>query len=264
MKKSIVAGLVVAALSSGAQAYMVDDTYVGGKDWGYGDVIGQKNMFDVVGLNASISGTVLTVDIFTSFYGSDVGSYKELTKNGKGIGYGDLFLSSAWTPYGSAANGYKYDNNVNGTKWTYGFSVNDNWSKTGGNGKLYALNGATNDANAKLSQDYMKSGYYRTGQEVTVDRQSSTVQALTNGSWAVSVVDPTGYNGTVLSKITMVMDLAFTDLLNGDKLAFHWGELCGNDVIEGEISIPKVDEPATLALFGLGLAGLMASRRRKA
>ncbi|MBI2799191.1 MAG: PEP-CTERM sorting domain-containing protein [Gammaproteobacteria bacterium] len=36
--------------------------------------------------------------------------------------------------------------------------------------------------------------------------------------------------------------------------------LCNNDVIEGGVSVP---EPGSLALFGLGLGGLLARRARQ-
>jgi len=42
----------------------------------------------------------------------------------------------------------------------------------------------------------------------------------------------------------------------------HWTMSCGNDAIDGRVALSKVPEPSSLVLFGLGLAGLLAARRR--
>ena len=53
--------------------------------------------------------------------------------------------------------------------------------------------------------------------------------------------------------------------MGSDGIAFHWGETCGNDVIEGYATTP---EPASLLLFGSGMlclayAGRRSMRRRR-
>ncbi|MFZ5759553.1 MAG: PEP-CTERM sorting domain-containing protein [Thermodesulfobacteriota bacterium] len=52
--------------------------------------------------------------------------------------------------------------------------------------------------------------------------------------------------------------------IGGDLLTFdaHWTMSCGNDFINGGADVP-VPEPATMMLFGTGLAGLAAIYRRK-
>ena len=240
---------LLAAMSS--QAYMVNDSYVGGDDHGWGDVIGSPSYFDVFGLDVSVSGTWVTVDIYTKF-DSHIGIYPSVTKNGRGIGVGDLFLSTSWNPYGSSANGYKTDNAANGTLWSYGLAVDSAYSTTGGAASLYALNGATNDQNALLSQDFLKSGIYRDGQEVAVDKASATTSLVNNtGSWTVGI-----------DRISFLFDTAGTGLLSGTELALHWAMLCGNDVIEGSVPVTNVAEPAVLGLFGFGLFGLALLRKR--
>ena len=243
-------------LSMSSQAYMLADTYIGGDDHNYGDVIGQKSLFDVHGLNVSYSGTNVTVDIFTNFASSaSIGSYPSLTRNGLGIGSGDLFLSNSYSPYGSSSNGYLNDKASNGNFWTYGLSIDNAYSETGGSASLYALNGATNDANALLSEDFLSGGTFRNGQEVAVDTNSQSVGLVnTTGSWSVD---------QIAKKISFSFDTAGTDLLSSGELALHWSMLCGNDVIEGFVDAPtQVSEPSLAGLFGLGLLGLAFARRR--
>lgn len=239
-------------LSMTSQAYTLSDTYIGGVDHNYGDIIGESNIFDVQGLNVSYSGSNVTIDIYTNFANpTSIGVNPNLTYNGLGIGSGDLFLSNSYTPYGNTVA----DNASNGNLWTYGLSLDNAYSATGGSASLYALNGATNDENALLSEDFISRGAFRNGQEVAVDTQSASTDVVnTNGSWSVD---------SIANKISFNFDTTGTDLLSTGDLALHWGMLCGNDVIEGVVEAPThVSEPSIAALFGLGLLGLGFVRRR--
>lgn len=261
---SLAQGLRIAAIAStlvftaSAMAYPINDTYYGGNDHGYGDIVGGP-VFDVQGASISRNGTKLTVKVYTTFAGhADEFLYPQYTQraasrlNGvaMGIGYGDLFLASEWTPFGSDPH-HLNDNNVTGTHWTYGFSIDGNrWTDAGGTGTLYALTGASNDANALLSNDFLSGAIFRDGQEVGVDRASRSVQALGQGTWSV---DSTAGN----RHLRFDFDVANTALAQGDSIALHWAMSCANDTIEGEQYVP---EPGTLALL---LPGLVALRRRR-
>lgn len=247
-------------------AFMINDGYSGGADHGYGDRIGTA-VFEVLGADVYRNGSVLTVEIFTNFAGhADEMMFAGYTNrdpsriNGTsmGIGYGDLFLSSAWNPAGAAP--YLGDNHATGTVWQYGFSLDaSRWSDAGGSGTLYALNGATNNANALLSEDFMSGATYRNGQEIAVDRASATVAAVGTGNWSVT-------SGT---KLTYSFDISNTALMLSSTVALHWAMSCGNDTLEGAYEFPPpppppdtgVPEPATLALALLGLAGGVGARR---
>lgn len=232
----------------------VSDNYVGADDHNYGDVIGSSE-FETSSATVNLSGNTLTVDIYTAFAG--LGNDKKFrsytkdpysgNKDDMGIGYGDLFLASVWDPFGTAP--YKDDDNGNGTVWTYGFALDDRWGN-GGNGTLYSLDSGDNNADALLSEDFITGAIFRDGQEVAVDTRNGDVTSKSTGTWSID-------EGT---KISFSIDIAGTDLLNGSDIAFHWGQTCANDVIEGSAPIP---EPATMLLFGTGLIGMAAFGRRK-
>lgn len=221
------------------------DTYMGGDDHGHGDVIGSANKFDIHSMGVERTGNMLSVSINTNFAGrGDDGLFSGITSNGRGIGYGDLFLSNSWTPFGTAP--YQQDNFSNGTSWSHAFSLDDRWSD-GGTGSLYSLNGDGSDI--LFSENLMSGGIFRNGQAVAVD--SANKQALTGGiSWDVAS-----------SSINFMFDLTGTGLENSDTIALRWQMTCANDVIEGEYT--AVPEPAMLGLLALGLIGVGVSAHKK-
>jgi PEP-CTERM motif len=265
MKKFLGHAVAVGAmlLSAQTQAVPLLDHYIGSKDNGWGDVIGDKALFDTDRMEITRENGKLQVDIFTNFVGH-VGVYPGLTLNGKGIGYGDLLLGGEWMPFvkdndNSAANieGHKFDNATNGTHWEYGLSFDNPWS-TAANGTftLYKLNG-TNLENLILSEELFKPGaIVRQGQAVHVDRTSLTVEIVDGGTWSTNVGE---------KRLSFELDLSLAqELANWEYLSLHWGMTCNNDAIEGGVELPPtVPEPTMLSLIGLGLAGLVVPVRRR-
>ena len=257
MYKVIRVAATALALFAGAsaQAGIINDTgasaYWGGDTHGYGDVIGNST-FDVHSATITRVGDELKIGISTNFAGY-AGIATSLAPGG--VAYGDLFLAQSWTPFGSDAN-YASSNASNGTVWSYGFSLDDRWSNTGGSFKLYRLNGATNAANTNTAESFMSCNlgsdcHYRNGQAVAVDTASSTVMdtGLT-GTWTV----------TKNELLEFSIKVSSTDLMNYSSIAMHWGETCQNDVIEGQVAL--VPTPGILPLMALGLTLLAATRRR--
>ncbi len=233
------------------------DTYWGGDDHGKGDVIGRVSKFGISSMDVELIGNMLSVDIYTGFGGrGDNRIASGATYNGNGIGYGDLFLSSAWTPDpNSALNNYLTDDHSTGTLWSYGVKLDNNWGRANStrSATLYELTGGTNDENAILTDDLFRRGTFRNGQEALVDTSSAN-QLANSASWL---------SGDGSGQINFLIDLTGTSLLNGSEIALHWGATCGNDTIEGSYKTP-VPEPGTIALLGIGLAGLagVGVRRR--
>lgn len=258
MKSTIwIAALGLLAFVSSASATVMTDTYHGANGHGYGDVISDPgvNTYDVDSMHASLSGNLLTVTIGTKFAGHG-GVTSQWTRDGTGIGYGDLFLSSGWNPYGSSS--YDADNAANGNHWTYAFSLDNPLDNSGGTGTVYALgagNAHTNNPDALLSDDFMDcSGrcVYRNGQEVAVNKKLAAKTSNT-GSWFV------GNDFLRFSFDTAGLNL------DPHTFGFHWTMYCGNDVIEGLDPLVDVPEPGPAGLFvlGLGIIGLGVMRKRK-
>jgi hypothetical protein len=210
-------------------------------------------VFDISSAKVTLNGTSLSIYIATGFAGhAGIHTYA----GPKGIGYGDIFLASAWTPNGTDAHHSK-DKASNGTKWSFGLNLDNRWSNTGGSFSLYELNGATNGTNILNSESFMKCTlgsqcYYRDGQATAVKTTSSTVRKTGNaGTWTV----------TKDKGILFNIDVRGTKLAGFGDMALHWGETCQNDVIEGVTDVP---EPTTPALIALALAGLALRRKVRA
>ncbi|MEC9339983.1 MAG: PEP-CTERM sorting domain-containing protein [Pseudomonadota bacterium] len=240
-----------------AIAGTITDGYYGSDDHGYGDVIGDAGKFDVFSATVERVGSTLTVSIATNFAGlGDNKLFTSLTNkdasklNGvnMGLGYGDLFLGTAWDPDGSAP--YLTDDYSTGTQWEYVFSLDNRWAVSGGNGELFGLD--PQDPAVLLSEDFLSGGIFRNGQEVAVNI-AALDPALSSGSWSVDAVN---------KLLTFTIDVSGTALANAQNIALHWNMTCGNDTIEGLTAMP-VPEPGVGLLTLLGLVGVGASRRRR-
>ncbi|MDB5935197.1 MAG: hypothetical protein JWQ01_2541 [Massilia sp.] len=259
MKKlfSVLFTVWAALAMAGAQAGGISDVgvnaYWGADGHGYGDVIGSST-YEINGATITRVGSVLTVTIATNFAGH---AGVELGSAPGGIGYGDVFLSKIWNPFGTDAN-HTNDNASNGTLWNYGLSLDNRWSNTGGTFKLYQLNGATNATSIYNSENFMNCAigsacYYRNGEATAVKTSSSTVKDTgVTGNWTV----------TKDQQLQFTINIGSTDLMNFSSFAMHWGETCQNDVIEGAVRV--VPNPGSLPLVVLGMGALLVLHRRQA
>ena len=246
MKSTIAVALLGMSSSLLAAPITVQDNYVGADDNGYGDVVGADADFNIESMEVAQNGADFEFKINTTFADKAGTLFPNLTAGGTGIGYGDLFLSNQWSPIGSAP--YAADDASNGTNWTYGLMLTDRYNDVGGDVFLYELPGSNLD-DAFISDNLMTGGIWREGQEVTIKTDGKT--GFNVGSWS-----------STSSALTISADLGQSTLVNGEKLAFHWGMTCANDVIEGEVDINKVPEPGTIGLAALALTGMFFMRRR--
>jgi hypothetical protein len=260
--KLAVSAAIILGAGQGWAATITDSgttAYYGYDNAGAADVIGGST-YDISKATITRAGSVLTVTINTSFAGkagvNPTWGKDALTgKTGKGIGYGDVFLSDTWNAAGTSTNHYATDDATKGTVWDYGFALDNRWSNTGGTFKLYSLNGAKNSDNILNSNSYINctNCNYRENEETAVNTKSATVKDTTlSGKWAVST-----------GALTFTINLSGSELMDYSSFAMHWGETCQNDVLEGLAKGVHIPLPGTAALLFLGLGALGAARRRR-
>lgn len=248
-------------LANTVSAVVISDDYRGSDAHGWGDVIGAAGTFDISHADVNRLGNTYTIDMYSNFAGrGDDGLFAGYTAGATGIGYGDLFLSTSWTPFGSAP--YAGDNHATGTDWEYGVVLDDRFSASGGGLSLYALTGANSD-NILLAEDFLTGAVYRNGQEVAVDQASATAVALPNaGSWSIHTDGV--YDGNDF--VRFQFDVSDTTLAGAHDLGLHWGLTCANDVIEGIAHTGgpggAIPEPGTAGLLLLGISAVAARRRK--
>lgn len=247
---------------------IVADQYFGADDHDYGDTIEASGTyhFDISQAVVELSGTSLTVDIYTN-YVNHIGEYE--------TEFGDLLLSESWSPHGDAP--YTSDNADNGTHWGWGLALGSQNKVT-----LYDL--AANNSDVLLSDHEFTcprgtgTCIFRNGQAVRVDTDKAKVEEVNGssvtGTWSVQSdgTDVPSHTDAGDDYLRFKIDLAGTSLLSAidpdmggpGTLALHWTMTCANDVIEGSDDLmppSQVPEPTALSLLGLGL-GLMGFRFR--
>ena len=282
-----------------SQAYSINDfasgslsgqSYWGANSHNYGDVISPhptdtSSKFEIKGVDASLSGQDLVIEIYTNYNPADSGS--------QGTTYGDLFLtpSTSYHPFGTADH-YTSDNFYNtGTDWQYAVVIGAqvghvHTSYTGG---VYTVN----DSQVVTSY-YNGQGTIRDGEPVQYKTQYTTkywngwrwvyethtqdpvtrTQDPTSGTLTagMTVTDQSNnpYSTTGLYLLTFtIKDFVGSDLATQltNEFALSWAMTCANDIVQGFVTVPltAVPLPATLPLFlgGLGGAGLIGRWRKR-
>ncbi len=229
MKLGITKSLIVAfslMTAASVQAYTINDTYIGSNDHGYGDRIGNSS-YEVKGMDVNFTGGMMNVRVHTNF---------NQASDPYGIEFGDLFISiDGWNPNGSAP--YYSDNAATGESWEFAFDTSLN-GLYGGNFSIL-----TSDDKIDASR-YI----FRNGQEVQIAGGTLFAGSSVDLSHA-------GNGGYIDYSISM----ASLGVSSGSNIGLKWGMTCANDTIEGVVAVA---EPVSVLLFGVGLLGLGATRRK--
>lgn len=256
MKKNVISvtaitGLLFLSTYAHAASVTINDVYNGGSDWTSNggsivaepDLIGSADQYEVSRMDVTIEPSYVQVDIYSRWFDNIGVNDTEI---------GDFFISTDdWTPFGSAANSYDTDVPANGEDWEYAliFDTRDG-SVTSGNLSLYSVDGPI------LTSGPAYTPNYRLGQEILYDTSNDTPESFGGGSWELfglgTANDQDDYMRLYFDNLTLGLDI--------EDFAFRWSMTCANDIIEGGSEVP---EPASLLLFGAGMAGFAGRRLRR-
>ncbi len=202
--------------------------------------------FDAEYLFYKLQGNQLSIGLQTGF---DVVSNNGQLYNNYRYYTGDLALS--------------FDGN--NSNYEYAIDFGNLTKNYAGNTKISAQGNATGVDAAGLYKAnswnndiyYFNNGGYSAPYAVS----SGSLLVAQNGS---NFVEGSGIVGGDKSYFTMfTFDLSnITGLQPNFVLDAHWTMSCGNDAIDGRVTLAKVPEPSPALLFVLGLVGLVVARRK--
>lgn len=277
-----------------------------------GDVIQSpsENTFQVYGISASrttvtntttnVTTSSLTIAINTNFAGVPG------TSAAAGTTYGSLFFAPTWKLDGAAGAPYKNDV-YQANQWTQAFVLTPNpgtgyagGTGTQGKGGLYDIGTVTN-ANVYPGQpsgQTIARTYTTTNGTIVMSnvngnpisypsnpnpgyyfRQGQAVQYVPNDPSATAAGTPAptagGASIWTVDEVNHLLTLSINDNgILGNGFALAWAMTCGNDVIQGMISLaltsppqeiigPPVPAPGAFILMGTALFGGAALLRRR-
>lgn len=217
---------------------------------GIGDVLqGAGHPFDTDRVNVtvtSIAGTKsLELKYYTTFNGNDLGAR-----------YADVFIGNNPAAPDSFHYGIALGNQAaNGGIATAGF-----YNLTSNTSFETSIQLWTSRTSSIYGGQYQGLDGLWHNSDVVVTPQASLI-----GGWNVAVAETA--SGDVLFPylvdVTLMASTTTFDALFGNGLSVFWGTGdCSNDAIEASVPV-TVPEPMTLGLFGAGVAGMAALRRRK-
>lgn len=205
---------------------------------------GGGQLFDAEYLAYKLDGKVLSIGVQTGFDLSD-GHHEYL---GKDYYAGDLALSFDGAVTLGDATTYEY-------AVDFGFLTKDYDNQdVGGNSGTAGVDTAGVYKMSVWNNDI----YYSAASSPFAMESGAQVSGLQENDYVVGNEEDSFFRFVSFDITTLGLSLA-----DGLTVDAHWTMSCGNDTVNGNFDVAPVPEPATMLLFGTGLAGLVGTLRRK-
>ena len=253
----LAAGALLPPVSGNASVIVLQDPYGAGASSCSSaacDVIGEKKWFDLDKIELSVTSSLVQIKVFSNFFNAGFAPY---TYPGTSLhlGIGDLLFS--------VDGHYKYGIAIQ----THAGSANG--GPAGGSvqaGVLYRIaNGDAGVMTAAQALQHTSQYIYRYDEPVWLWNQGSNLVNTATGNVSIAnlgTVGAGGYYDRATISFTPTQEF-LADYVGDDFELSFAAATCANDVLQGYVT-GTVPEPATLAVFALGLAGLAARRRSRA
>lgn len=242
MKKII--SLIILSMPAGATTIYFSDPFPGSSCSNSScDVIGSPAKFDIKGVQLTLTGGLLAVDIFTNFKNGSLSPYSE---NGVTFNVGDLFFTVDGIPvYGVPLANHRGSPNLppNGGPMLLA-------------GRLYSIG-----VNGLLTAEQVLDDpplIYRNSTPVWMNNLSVDYTGASSPLSVQPGTDTTVHVSMEFSEVPENLMNALTGVDGVGGILFS-SATCGNDVITGSASVP---EPLSLLTIGGGLVFLGVLRKK--
>jgi hypothetical protein len=258
MNKKLIQGLVAAsALSFTMQAnagmFGADVTISDGNFSGSGWASDREDQETEPGMIQSqvwdLEGTFIDGNVLTL-----VGGYN-FEEGEAGFASGDLFLSTGTPIYGDVHRGGAHGNMPESNSYGYNYVLDIDFGSNSYNIMAIDENSMVQGAYYQQNEGSSPWRYISSDNDTLIGTGSLGLQSgLTDSD--------TGFEGG--DHYAMSFDLSAIYASLGESTTFysHFTMGCGNDNLMGNWDVTAVPEPATFALFGMGIFGLLIARRK--